>query len=1107
MGRLSRRVARHKLSTRSLGELTPQPRKIRAQWATRAALGVPEWQTLLVPPYSIHQLLSVDTQFANDPTLEQLQQPDAAEALQMDQFTHAVWLRHFTSTQQYGVKSVMPDSFYVNMVKELYHRGHIDRSTLVEECPALRDALRQKLKRGARFMLFEPPSSLPQPTPVLVLVKDSALSLSSPTYEQCVRAIPISQVRALLTQLHAQLGHAVMGIADLVGENYVGIPREVCDLFCRHCLHCQEAAFRSHRQQPSKSIRQRHPRYRYVADLTFMGGTRVRAHDGLYYSCILVMVDHFSRYRWAKALQNQTAASVIMALQQWWTQNGRPIVFQSDNGLQFAAAEVRELCRLWGVRKRHSRPRHPQTNGLVENANRDLKRRIISLQRDRPEDTWVELLDVAVSIYNGVKTRVHHDAPRMVLASEPLAMAATLPLATTAVPAAVIDDWESDSDNGNDDEPLELSLAELGEPSAGSEGDGLAHDELMEGDDAELHQRDEPAFGAGGQRKLALVRQKDKAECHAEERMGNSTLHEAADGVVIGMESETASPKPQQHSDVASEASSEQEAQLERDGLEVVSCAQPPQPEYGPPPDTTEDVLYVDPAQCQVPAAMRFSQWSRISVALYRDMRRSFVPGLGDCGVIAPYAAHRQLHLLRKDAKNFISDDTIREERAAATEWLSLTTNASRYDMQPMMATTISELRATLANMGTWVQPELLWVYAARHRLNVYVCTLQAHHMVLEGTKNSTFDFRLITPQSARGASRPIRADAANTIAIYFHTVSHCYGSKVTPSEARRRRETEGLTNTGHFEYLVHAATRTSCWRVDDPAVRDILQPALEYAERIRHLNHYSEAMDRQANAARARGLPAVAVDEVVMWMPSDYFRSKSDYNLGRDGQVYSMPVRIVQQLPTQAHGNGRSVARFVVLSHSGVVKESVDHGELRAVGQDVDAHGALRQREVTEDMLTPGQRVPLMTAWNEYLQRYRRRASEGSQQWETAARATARTRQKEAAAHNVDNTPASIGQPDTKPPVDASAPPADVLSPRMTRSQRQTAVAVSAGAEAVKCCVCLQNVLPVGSQIKCGGTCQQSMHGTASACAAKYVHVGAALFCCSSNCASLFAR
>lgn len=56
-----------------------------------------------------------------------------------------------------------------------------------------------------------------------------------------------------------------------------------------------------------------------------------------------------------------------------WTDLPTPQVLQTDNGLEFCAAAIQELCEAFGVEMKHGQVGNPQTQGAVERHNREVK--------------------------------------------------------------------------------------------------------------------------------------------------------------------------------------------------------------------------------------------------------------------------------------------------------------------------------------------------------------------------------------------------------------------------------------------------------------------------------------------------------------------------------------------------------------------------------------------------------------------------------------------------------------------------------------------------------------------------------------------------------------
>ena len=65
---------------------------------------------------------------------------------------------------------------------------------------------------------------------------------------------------------------------------------------------------------------------------------------------------------------------------------------------QFESKLMAELCALWGVRKSHTTPYHPQANGVVERGNRDLGDMLRSMLLGRNEEDWDLLLQIMRTI-------------------------------------------------------------------------------------------------------------------------------------------------------------------------------------------------------------------------------------------------------------------------------------------------------------------------------------------------------------------------------------------------------------------------------------------------------------------------------------------------------------------------------------------------------------------------------------------------------------------------------------------------------------------------------------------------------------------------------------
>lgn len=71
-----------------------------------------------------------------------------------------------------------------------------------------------------------------------------------------------------------------------------------------------------------------------------------------------------------------------------WTDTQVPGVLQTDNGSEFIASRVKELCEAYGVEMRHGAVGNPQAQGAVERHNQILKNKISAALLEAPKVNW-----------------------------------------------------------------------------------------------------------------------------------------------------------------------------------------------------------------------------------------------------------------------------------------------------------------------------------------------------------------------------------------------------------------------------------------------------------------------------------------------------------------------------------------------------------------------------------------------------------------------------------------------------------------------------------------------------------------------------------------------
>lgn len=118
------------------------------------------------------------------------------------------------------------------------------------------------------------------------------------------------------------------------------------------------------------------------------------------YENVLVITDVFTKFTVAVATRDQKATTVARVLVHYWFHRyGAPLRILSDQGRDFEARLIRELCTMYGVKKCHTTAWHPEGNGQAERFNRTLHDLLKSLPNEQKR-RWPEHLNNLVFVYN-----------------------------------------------------------------------------------------------------------------------------------------------------------------------------------------------------------------------------------------------------------------------------------------------------------------------------------------------------------------------------------------------------------------------------------------------------------------------------------------------------------------------------------------------------------------------------------------------------------------------------------------------------------------------------------------------------------------------------------
>ena len=202
--------------------------------------------------------------------------------------------------------------------------------------------------------------------------------------------VPGSLRQAVFSAFHNMAHPGINRTIKLVSERYVW-PEMRTHLreMTRCCHHCQQSKVFKHNKaalQPSK----------------FSGGKLDSVNIDIIgplppsqnYRYALVMVDRYTRWIEAAPLTDITSKTVARSFMlNWISRYGTPTHLTSDRGAQFTSMLWKNLMEMFGITLTQTTSYHPQSNGLVERCNRDIKTALIA--QNNPTH-WVDNLPLVL---------------------------------------------------------------------------------------------------------------------------------------------------------------------------------------------------------------------------------------------------------------------------------------------------------------------------------------------------------------------------------------------------------------------------------------------------------------------------------------------------------------------------------------------------------------------------------------------------------------------------------------------------------------------------------------------------------------------------------------
>jgi transposase InsO family protein len=183
--------------------------------------------------------------------------------------------------------------------------------------------------------------------------------------------VPLQFRRQVFDAVHGLAHPGIRATRRLLTARWCweGMSRDVV-AWCRDCQHCARA--KVHRQLAAALQAIPVPAQRFSHVHVDIVGPLPVSSQGLRY--LFTMVDRTTRWLEAVPLRSVEAATCAAAfVESWVARFGVPAQLTSDQGRQFTSAVWSHLSQLLGVLHINSTAYHPQSNGVVERAHRQLK--------------------------------------------------------------------------------------------------------------------------------------------------------------------------------------------------------------------------------------------------------------------------------------------------------------------------------------------------------------------------------------------------------------------------------------------------------------------------------------------------------------------------------------------------------------------------------------------------------------------------------------------------------------------------------------------------------------------------------------------------------------
>lgn len=197
--------------------------------------------------------------------------------------------------------------------------------------------------------------------------------------------VTVDELFEVIHAAHLSVGHGGRNrMMAVLKTKYCNVTTEAVMAYLGLCSNCQVKQSNPKRGLVTKPILHSAFNSRAQIDLIDM-----QSQNYNNYRYIMNYQDHLTKFVILKPLKTKRAEEIALNLIDIYTIFGAPAILHSDNGREFVNSIITNLNEMWGdIKIVHGKPRHSQTQGSIERANRDVEEILASWMTDNKSKDW-----------------------------------------------------------------------------------------------------------------------------------------------------------------------------------------------------------------------------------------------------------------------------------------------------------------------------------------------------------------------------------------------------------------------------------------------------------------------------------------------------------------------------------------------------------------------------------------------------------------------------------------------------------------------------------------------------------------------------------------------